>query len=91
LRSRNAPVTLRSLEVPQVVLVIASENFHRTSITTHFASRNGSKTTTYEGVEGFPTKPAVAVPIPPLFDQGMTPRPATGLNVTDGKPKTLIK
>ena len=58
---------------------------------TRFASRNGSKTTTYVGVEGFPTKPAVPVPIPPLFDQGMTPWPATALNLTDGKPKTLVK
>jgi len=91
LRSRNAPVTRRGLEVPQVVLVIASEDFHRTSIRTLFTYRNGSKTTTYVGVEGFPTKPAVPMPIPPLFDREITPRPVTGLDLTDGKHKTLVK
>jgi len=91
LRSRNAPVTWRGLEEPQVVLVITSEYFHRTSIMIRIASRNDSKTTTYVGVEGYPTKPAVPMPIAPLFDREITPRPATGLNLTDGKPKTLLK
>ena len=91
MRSRNAPVTWRGLEEPQVVIVITSEYFHRTSIMTRFASRNDSKTTTYVGVEGYPTKPAVPMPIAPLFDREITPRPATGLNLTDGKPETLLK
>ena len=55
------------------------------------ASRNDSKTTTYVGVEGYPTKPAVPMPIPPLFDREITPRPATGLNLKDKHPKTLVK
>ncbi len=58
---------------------------------TRFASRNVSKTTTYVGAEGFPTKPAVPVPIPPLFDREIARRPVTGLNLVDREPRTLVK
>ena len=91
LRSRNAPVTPRGLEEPQVVLVIASENFHRTRIMARFASRNVSNITTYVGVGDFPLEPALPRPIPPPFDGEMACPPATGLNRTVHTSKTIVK
>lgn len=46
LRLRNVLVTRRCLEEPQVILAIASENFHRTRAKVEFSSRNVSNVTT---------------------------------------------
>ena len=58
---------------------------------TGLTSRNGSKTTTYVGVEGFAKEPASPMLNPPLFDREIGPRAATGLNLEDGSVKTQVK
>jgi hypothetical protein len=57
LRSRNAWVTRRCVEESQVILVIASEIFHRICSKVRFTSRNVSIATTYARLYQPPTRP----------------------------------